>query len=222
MFSLLFFFHRKSESYSTSSGSKSHSRSRSRSDSPPRQFNHSSSYKGSKVRSYKKSKDYKYSTHKPRKSRSRSSSRSRSRSRERSDHSGKYKKKSHYYRNHRHERSRSYERASHRYDRDHPGHSRHRRWIKQKKFFPLEFKQWSSSPFGLCSIGLTWLVNHLAWVMSILLAILYLLSWIQRKDTNMTGWCEKLILINVLVTVLLVCHLITLQNLSLDAPMPAL
>ncbi|XP_075028437.1 cyclin-L2 isoform X2 [Calonectris borealis] len=51
----------------------------------------------------------------------------RSRSRERSDHSGKYKKKSHYYRNHRHERSRSYERASHRYDRDHPGHSRHRR-----------------------------------------------------------------------------------------------
>ncbi|NXV89747.1 cyclin-L2 isoform X1 [Calonectris borealis] len=119
--------HRKSESYSTSSGSKSHSRSRSRSDSPPRQFNHSSSYKGSKVRSYKKSKDYKYSTHKPRKSRSRSSSRSRSRSRERSDHSGKYKKKSHYYRNHRHERSRSYERASHRYDRDHPGHSRHRR-----------------------------------------------------------------------------------------------
>ncbi|KFP55188.1 Cyclin-L1, partial [Cariama cristata] len=119
--------HRKSESYSTSSGSKSHSRSRSRSDSPPRQFNHSSSYKGSKVRSYKKSKDYKYATHKPRKSRSRSSSRSRSRSRERSDHSGKYKKKSHYYRNHRHERSRSYERASHRYDRDHPGHSRHRR-----------------------------------------------------------------------------------------------
>ncbi|OXB78155.1 UNVERIFIED_CONTAM: hypothetical protein H355_007297 [Colinus virginianus] len=117
----------KSESYSTSSGSKSHSRSRSRSDSPPRQFNHGSSYKSSKMRSYKKSKDYKYSAHKPRKSRSRSSSRSRSRSRERSDHSGKYKKKSHYYRNHRHERSRSYERASHRYDRDHPGHSRHRR-----------------------------------------------------------------------------------------------
>uniref|UniRef100_A0A8C6Z918 Cyclin L2 n=1 Tax=Nothoprocta perdicaria TaxID=30464 RepID=A0A8C6Z918_NOTPE len=119
--------HRKSESYSTSSGSKSHSRSRSRSDSPPRQFNHTSGYKGSKVRSYKKSKDYKYSTHKPRKSRSRSSSRSRSRSRERPDHSGKYKKKSHYYRNHRHERSRSYERTGHRYDRDHPGHSRHRR-----------------------------------------------------------------------------------------------
>ncbi|XP_032935497.1 cyclin-L2 isoform X1 [Catharus ustulatus] len=127
--------HRKSESYSTSSGSKSQSRSRSRSDSPPRQFNHSSAYKGSKVRSYKKSKDYKYSAHKARKSRSRSSSRSRSRSRERSDHSGKYKKKSHYYRNHRHERSRSYERAGHRYERDrdrdrereHPGHSRHRR-----------------------------------------------------------------------------------------------
>ncbi|XP_074832052.1 cyclin-L2 isoform X2 [Carettochelys insculpta] len=116
----------KSESYSTSSGSKSHSRSRSRSDSPPRQFNHSTSYKASKIRSYKKSKDYKYSTHKPRKSRSRSSSRSRSRSRERSDHSGKYKKKSHYYRE-RHERSRSYERAGPRYDRDHPGHSRHRR-----------------------------------------------------------------------------------------------
>ncbi|KAI1231524.1 hypothetical protein IHE44_0007977 [Lamprotornis superbus] len=131
--------HRKSESYSTSSGSKSQSRSRSRSDSPPRQFNHSSAYKGSKVRSYKKSKDYKdkYSAHKARKSRSRSSSRSRSRSRERSDHSGKYKKKSHYYRNQRHERSRSYERAGHRYERDrerdrereHPGHShsRHRR-----------------------------------------------------------------------------------------------
>lgn len=145
MFSLLFFysFHRKSESYSTSSGSKSHSRSRSRSDSPPRQFNHTSSYKGSKVRSYKKSKDYKYSTHKPQKSRSRSSSRSRSRSRERSDHSGKYKKKSHYYRNHRHERSRSYERASHRYDRDHPGHSRHRRWIKQRVL-----------SFGIFSFGL--------------------------------------------------------------------
>ncbi|XP_067423344.1 cyclin-L2 isoform X2 [Emydura macquarii macquarii] len=117
---------RKSESYSTSSGSKSHSRSRSRSDSPPRQFNHSTSYKGSKMRSYKKSKDYKYSTHKPRKSHSRSSSRSRSRSRERSDHSGKYKKKSHYYRE-RHERSRSYERTGHRCDREHPGHSRHRR-----------------------------------------------------------------------------------------------
>ncbi|KAM6313055.1 cyclin-L1 isoform 4-T4 [Podargus strigoides] len=40
--------HRKSESYSTSSGSKSHSRSRSRSDSPPRQFNHTSTYKSSK------------------------------------------------------------------------------------------------------------------------------------------------------------------------------
>ncbi|NXY38150.1 CCNL1 protein, partial [Pomatorhinus ruficollis] len=127
--------HRKSESYSTSSGSKSHSRSRSRSDSPPRQFNHGSGYKGSKARGYKKSKDYKYSGHKGRKSRSRSSSRSRSRSRERSDHSGKYKKKSHYYRNPRHERSRSYERAGHRYERDrdrdrdreHPGHSRHRR-----------------------------------------------------------------------------------------------
>ncbi|XP_048375035.1 cyclin-L2 isoform X1 [Sphaerodactylus townsendi] len=119
---------RKSESYSPSSGSKSHSRSRSRSDSPPRQFNHSSSsYKGSKVRSYKKAQSYKYASPKPRKSRSRSSSRSRSRSRERSDHSGKYKKKSHYYRDQRPERPHSYERPSHRYDRDHPGHSRHRR-----------------------------------------------------------------------------------------------
>lgn len=122
--------HRKSESYSTSSGSKSQSRSRSRSDSPPRQFNHGSAYKGSKGRGYKKSKDYsKYQGgHKGRRSRSRSSSRSRSRSRERPEH--KYKKKSHYYRNH---RSRSYERAGHRYERDrdrdreHPGHSRHRR-----------------------------------------------------------------------------------------------
>ncbi|XP_026653126.2 cyclin-L2 isoform X2 [Zonotrichia albicollis] len=132
--------HRKSESYSTSSGSKSQSRSRSRSDSPPRQFNHSSAYKGSKGRGYKKSKEYsKYQGgHKGRRSRSRSSSRSRSRSRERPEHAGKYKKKGqgHYYRNHRHERARSYERG-HRYDRDrdrdrerdreHPGHSRHRR-----------------------------------------------------------------------------------------------
>ncbi|XP_077168923.1 cyclin-L2 isoform X2 [Paroedura picta] len=119
---------RKSESYSPSSGSKSHSRSRSRSDSPPRQFNHSSSgYKGTKARSYKKAQSYKYASPKPRKSRSRSSSRSRSRSRERSDHSGKYKKKSHYYRDQRPERPHSYERPSHRYDRDHPGHSRHRR-----------------------------------------------------------------------------------------------
>nr|XP_003228743.1 PREDICTED: cyclin-L2 isoform X1 [Anolis carolinensis] len=119
---------RKSESYSPSSGSKSHSRSRSRSDSPPRQFNHGgSSYKGSKIRSYKKAKGYKYASPKQRKSRSRSSSRSRSRSRERSDHSGKYKKKSHYYRDQRPERPHSYERPSHRYERDHPGHSRHRR-----------------------------------------------------------------------------------------------
>nr|XP_020637967.1 cyclin-L2 isoform X1 [Pogona vitticeps] len=120
---------RKSESYSPSSGSKSHSRSRSRSDSPPRQFNHSSSsYKSSKLRSYKKARSYKYASPKPRKSRSRSSSRSRSRSRERSSaHSGKYKKKSHYYREQRPERPHPYERPSHRYERDHPGHSRHRR-----------------------------------------------------------------------------------------------
>uniref|UniRef100_A0A5F8GIE3 Cyclin C-terminal domain-containing protein n=1 Tax=Monodelphis domestica TaxID=13616 RepID=A0A5F8GIE3_MONDO len=103
------------------------SRSRSRSDSPPRQANHGGSYKGSKIRTYKKSKDYKYAAQKPRKSRSRSSSRSRSRSRERSDNSGKYKKKSHYYRDQRRERSRSYERTGHRYEREHPGHSRHRR-----------------------------------------------------------------------------------------------
>ncbi|XP_063173645.1 cyclin-L2 isoform X2 [Candoia aspera] len=119
---------RKSESYSPSSGSKSHSRSRSRSDSPPRQFSHAaSSYKGSKMRSYKKAKGYKYSSPKAQKSRSRSSSRSRSRSRERSDHSGKYRKKSHYYRDQRPERPCSYERPSHRYEREHPGHSRHRR-----------------------------------------------------------------------------------------------
>ncbi|XP_063273506.1 cyclin-L2 isoform X2 [Prinia subflava] len=119
--------HRKSESYSTSSGSKSQSRSRSRSDSPPRQLNHGAAYKGSKARGYKKAKDCKYSGHKGRRSRSRSSSRSRSHSRERPDHAGKYKKKSHYYRNHRHERARSYERAGHRYEREHAGHSRHRR-----------------------------------------------------------------------------------------------
>lgn len=119
--------HRKSDSGSTSGGSKSQSRSRSRSDSPPRQAHRGAPYKGSKVRSYRRSKDCKYSAQKPHKSRSRSSSRSRSRSRERADTSGKYKKKSHYYRDQRRERSRSYERTGHRYERDHPGHSRHRR-----------------------------------------------------------------------------------------------
>ncbi|XP_060055835.1 cyclin-L2 isoform X3 [Erinaceus europaeus] len=118
---------RKSDSGSTSAGSKSQSRSRSRSDSPPRQAHRGAPYKGSKVRSYRKSKDCKYPTQKPHKSQSRSSSRSRSRSRERPDNSGKYKKKSHYYRDQRRERSRSYERTGHRYERDHPGHSRHRR-----------------------------------------------------------------------------------------------
>lgn len=119
--------HRKSDSGSTSGGSKSQSRSRSRSDSPPRQAHRGAPYKGPKVRSYRKSKDCKYSAQKPHKSRSQSSSRSRSHSRERADNSGKYKKKSHYYRDQHRERSRSYERTGHRYERDHPGHSRHRR-----------------------------------------------------------------------------------------------
>ncbi|XP_027622357.1 cyclin-L2 isoform X2 [Tupaia chinensis] len=118
---------RKSDSGSTSGASKSQSRSRSRSDSPPRQAHRTAPYKGSEVRGSRKTKDCKYPTQKPHKSRSRSSSRSRSRSRERADNSGKYKKKSHYYRDQRRERSRSYERPSHRYERDHPGHSRHRR-----------------------------------------------------------------------------------------------
>uniref|UniRef100_A0A8C3WP31 Cyclin L2 n=1 Tax=Catagonus wagneri TaxID=51154 RepID=A0A8C3WP31_9CETA len=118
---------RKSDSGSTSGGSKSQSRSRSRSDSPPRQAHRGAAYKGSKVRGYRKAQDCKFSSQKPRKSRSRSSSRSRSRSRERADHSGKYKKKSHYYRDQPRERSRSYERAGRRYERDHAGHSRHRR-----------------------------------------------------------------------------------------------
>lgn len=118
---------RKSDSGSTSGGSKSQSRSRSRSDSPPRQVHRGAPYKGSEVRGSRKSKDCKHLTQKPHKSRSRSSSRSRSRSRERTDSSGKYKKKSHYYRDQRRERSRSYERTGHRYERDHPGHSRHRR-----------------------------------------------------------------------------------------------
>lgn len=118
---------RKSDSGSTSGGSKSQSRSRSRSDSPPRQAHRGAPYKGPKVRSYRKSKDCKYSAQKPHKSRSQSSSRSRSHSRERADNSGKYKKKSHYYRDQHRERSRSYERTGHRYERDHPGHSRHRR-----------------------------------------------------------------------------------------------
>ncbi|XP_045715254.1 cyclin-L2 isoform X1 [Phyllostomus hastatus] len=118
---------RKSDSGSTSGGSKSQSRSRSRSDSPPRQAHRGAPYKGSKVRSYRKSKDCKYPPQKPHESRSRSSSRSRSRSRERADSSGKYKKKSHYYRDQRRERSRSYERAGRRYERDPPGHSRRRR-----------------------------------------------------------------------------------------------
>uniref|UniRef100_A0A2K5JVP1 Cyclin C-terminal domain-containing protein n=1 Tax=Colobus angolensis palliatus TaxID=336983 RepID=A0A2K5JVP1_COLAP len=117
---------RKSDSGSTSGGSKSQSRSRSRSDSPPRQAPRSAPYKGSEIRGSRKSKDCKY-PQKPHKSRSRSSSRSRSRSRERVDNPGKYKKKSHYYRDRRRERSRSYERTGRRYERDHPGHSRHRR-----------------------------------------------------------------------------------------------
>ncbi|XP_012589994.1 PREDICTED: cyclin-L2, partial [Condylura cristata] len=117
---------RKSDSGSTSSGSKSQSRSRSRSDSPPRQARRSAPYQGSKVRSRRPAKDCKRPGQKPRRSRSQSSSRSRSRSRERPDGSGKYKKKSHYYREPRREHSRSYERG-HRYERDPPGHSRHRR-----------------------------------------------------------------------------------------------
>nr|XP_054301183.1 cyclin-L2 isoform X1 [Pongo pygmaeus] len=116
---------RKSDSGSTSGGSKSQSRSRSRSDSPPRQAPRSAPYKGSEIRGSRKSKDCKY-PQKPHKSRSRSSTRSRSRSRERVDNPGKYKKKSHYYRDQRRERSRSYERTGRRYERDHPGHSRHR------------------------------------------------------------------------------------------------
>uniref|UniRef100_A0A2K6Q9V4 Cyclin L2 n=1 Tax=Rhinopithecus roxellana TaxID=61622 RepID=A0A2K6Q9V4_RHIRO len=117
---------RKSDSGSTSGGSKSQSRSRSRSDSPPRQAPRSAPYKGSEIRGSRKSKDCKY-PQKSHKSRSRSSSRSRSRSRERVDNPGKYKKKSHYYRDQRRERSRSYERTGRRYERDHSGHSRHRR-----------------------------------------------------------------------------------------------
>ncbi|XP_053546503.1 cyclin-L2 isoform X2 [Bombina bombina] len=116
---------RKSESYSPSSGSKSRSHSRSRSDSPPHKVHHGS-YKSSKTK-YGKSNDYKYSAHKHR-SRSKSSSPSQSHSRESPD-SGKYKKKRHYYREHRRDHSAgSYERASHRgYERDYPGHSRRRR-----------------------------------------------------------------------------------------------
>uniref|UniRef100_A0A2K5PZS4 Cyclin L2 n=1 Tax=Cebus imitator TaxID=2715852 RepID=A0A2K5PZS4_CEBIM len=118
---------RKSDSGSTSGGSKSQSRSRSRSDSPPRQAPRSAPYKSSEIRGSRKSKDCKYPPQKPHKSRSRSSSCSRSRSRERVGNPGKYKKKSHYYRDQRRERSRSYERTGRRYERDHPGHSRHRR-----------------------------------------------------------------------------------------------
>uniref|UniRef100_A0A8C8ZQS7 Cyclin L2 n=1 Tax=Prolemur simus TaxID=1328070 RepID=A0A8C8ZQS7_PROSS len=118
---------RKSDSGSVSGGSKSQSRSRSRSDSPPRQAHRGAPYKGSEGRGSRKAKDCKYPTQKPHKSRSRSSSRSRSRSRERAENSGKYKKKSHYSRDQPRGRSRSYERTGHRYERDHPGHSRHRR-----------------------------------------------------------------------------------------------
>ncbi|KAM5247119.1 cyclin-L2 [Ctenodactylus gundi] len=118
---------RKSDSGSTSGGSKSQSRSRSRSDSPPREVHRGAPHKGPEARASRKPKDYKYPTQKPHGSRSRSSSRSRSRSHERADHSGKYKKKSHYYRDQRRERSRSYERTGHRYERDHTGHRRHRR-----------------------------------------------------------------------------------------------
>lgn len=118
---------RKSDSGSTSGGSKSQSRSRSRSDSPPRQAPRSAPCRSSEVRGPRKPKDCKCPPQKPRKSRSRSSSRSRSRSRERAENSGKYKKKSRYYRDERPERSRSYERTGRRHERGRPGHSRHRR-----------------------------------------------------------------------------------------------
>nr|XP_002724252.4 cyclin-L2 isoform X1 [Oryctolagus cuniculus] len=118
---------RKSDSGSTSGGSKSQSRSRSRSDSPPRQAPRSAPCRSSEARGPRKPKDCKCPPQKPRKSRSRSSSRSRSRSRERAENSGKYKKKSRYYRDERRERSRSYERTGRRHDRGRPGHSRHRR-----------------------------------------------------------------------------------------------
>ncbi|NXO21072.1 CCNL1 protein, partial [Cisticola juncidis] len=112
--------HRKSESYSTKYRT-------SRGDPPPRRLSHGAAYKGSKARGgSKKAKGPRYGGQRARRSRSRSSSRSRSRSRERPEHA-KYKKKSHYYRGQRHERARSYERAGHRYEREHAGHSRHRR-----------------------------------------------------------------------------------------------
>lgn len=161
------------------------------------------------MRSYKKSKDYKYSAHKARKSRSRSSSRSRSRSRERSDHSGKYKKKSHYYRNHRHERSRSYERASHRYDRDHPGHSRHRRWAVWEG---LSFGIWAAELFAMWPLQHR-LVNHLVSVKLVLLVILCLLSCIQRKDANKIQWHKGLYLVIVSMAVMLEHQWLTLQSL---------
>ncbi|XP_023370922.1 cyclin-L2 isoform X1 [Otolemur garnettii] len=130
---------RKSDSGSTSGHSKSQSRSRSRSDSPPRQVHRSAPYKGSEVKGSRKSKDCKCPTQKPHKSQSRSSSRSRSRSRERADNAGKYKKKSHYYRDQPRERARSYERTGHRYERDHPGHSRHRRTFGTLEICRLSF-----------------------------------------------------------------------------------
>uniref|UniRef100_H0XUF9 Cyclin L2 n=1 Tax=Otolemur garnettii TaxID=30611 RepID=H0XUF9_OTOGA len=116
---------RKSDSGSTSSRSKSQSHSGSSSDSPPRKVHRSAFYKGSEVKSSRKSKDCKCHTQKPHKSQSRRSSGSRSRSREQADDAGKYKKKSHHYRDQPREHARSHGRTGHHYERDHPGHSRH-------------------------------------------------------------------------------------------------
>uniref|UniRef100_F6S1V1 Cyclin-L2 n=1 Tax=Monodelphis domestica TaxID=13616 RepID=F6S1V1_MONDO len=118
---------RKSESCSTSSGSKSQSCSRNRSDSPPRQANHGGSYKGSKIRTYKKNQRTIIMQ-----------SRNLRSLRAGAPHvlevsPGNIQiilgntRRVITNRDERQERSQSYERTGHPYEGEHPGHSRHRR-----------------------------------------------------------------------------------------------
>lgn len=85
---------------------------------------HRCPYKGSKVRSYRRSKDCNYSAQKPHKSREPELLPLSEPLTGTGGYFWKIQEKSHYYREQRRERSRSYERTGHRYERDHPGHSR--------------------------------------------------------------------------------------------------
>ncbi|XP_067826494.1 cyclin-L1-like isoform X1 [Heptranchias perlo] len=122
---------RRTRSRSASNSSRSRSHSRSRSDSPPQRHKRSSPYIGRpKAKEYDDMREYKYNSHKHRRSHSRSYSkslsRSRSRSRERLDFPRKHKESRSHHRERRHDRSRSYERST-KHHNSHSSHSRHRR-----------------------------------------------------------------------------------------------